>query len=56
MEQNPQVSATISRDLHKSIVRLAEDENRSVSSMVALLLQYAIREKTRRRSKKDSQV
>jgi hypothetical protein len=49
MGQQPQVSATIDSDLLKDIEKLAEKEKRSVSSMVYLLLQQAVKEKTRKR-------
>ncbi len=50
--QNPQVSATIASDLHKEIAELAEKENRSISAMVALLLQQAVKERNRKRNGK----
>ena len=50
--QNPQVSATIAPDLHREIAELAEKENRSISSMVGLLLQQAVKERSRKRKVK----
>ena len=49
MSQRPQVSATISEELHEQIVLMAEKENRSVSEMVAILLKRAIGERFRKR-------
>ena len=49
MPQRPQVSATISEELHEQIVLMAEKENRSVSEMVAILLKRAIGERFRKR-------
>jgi hypothetical protein len=55
MKQNPQVSATITPELYSDIKDFAEKENRSISLMVAMLLQLAIKEKTRKRNgKKDN--
>lgn len=41
-----------SKELMRSIVEMAEKENHTKSKMISLLLEYAIKEKTRRRSKK----
>lgn len=49
MKQNPQVSATISSELFNWIYELAGKEGRTVSGMVAILLQQAMKEKTRPR-------
>lgn len=50
-EQKPQVSASIPEELHKSIVELADKEGRSISSMVAILLQAAVNERNRKKKK-----
>ena len=49
MAQHPQVSATISRELYDEISLLAEKESRSISSMAAVLLQQAIKERNRKK-------
>jgi hypothetical protein len=49
MTQNPQVSATVSKEVHEQIVLLAEKESRSVSSMVSVLLTNAIKERNRKK-------
>ncbi len=49
MSRSPQVSATIPVELHQQITDLAEKNNRSISEMVAILLQQAVKEKTRNR-------
>ncbi len=51
MPQHPQVSATITEELHQSIVEMADKENRSVSSMVLVLLQQAVKERNRKKKK-----
>mgnify|MGYP001573812840 CR=1 FL=1 len=49
MTQNPQVSATVPKEIHDQIVLLAEKESRSVSSMVSVLLTNAIKERNRKK-------
>jgi hypothetical protein len=46
--QKPQVSASVSRELYDDIAEMAEKQDRSVSSMVAILLQQAVKEKKRK--------
>ncbi len=46
---NPQVSATIPSALYEQIVELSKKNNRSVSEMVAILLQRALNERNRKR-------
>lgn len=50
MPQRPQVSATIEQELHDHIADMAEKEHRSMSEMVAILLQRAVKERFRKRS------
>jgi hypothetical protein len=54
--KQPQVSATIPQDIYKIIEEMAQKQDRTVSSMVSVLLQAAIREKLRKRSSKDNIV
>lgn len=56
MGQLPQVSSTLDLELYGEIKELAEKESRSISSMVAILLAQAIKERTRKRknAKEDS--
>lgn len=49
MSRSPQVSATIPEDLLASIQELADKDSRTISQMVAILLQYAVKEKNRKR-------
>lgn len=49
MKQNPQLSATVDQELHDSIKEMAEKESRSISQMVAILLQQAVKERLRKR-------
>lgn len=51
-EQKPQVSASIAPELYESIKALAEKEDRSISSMVSVLLQAAIKERERNKKRK----
>lgn len=43
------ITASISDELHQKIKELAEKEKRSFSQMVEILLEYSLREKTRKR-------
>lgn len=43
------INATISNDLNESIRQIAEREKRSVSSMVEILLEQAVKERLRKR-------
>ena len=56
MGQLPQVSSTLDLELYGEIKELAEKESRSISSMVAILLAQAVKERTRKRknAKEDS--
>lgn len=56
MGQLPQVSSTLDVELYAEIKEMAEKESRSVSSMVAILLAQAVKERTRKRknAKEDS--
>jgi len=56
MGQLPQVSSTLDLEVYGEIKELAEKESRSISSMVAILLAQAIKERTRKRknAKEDS--
>lgn len=47
--KNPQVSATIDPELYKEIGELAEKSNRTISKMVAILLEAAVKERKRKR-------
>jgi hypothetical protein len=47
--RNPQLSATVEPELFRQVEELAKKDNRSLSEMVSLLLQYAVKEKTRKR-------
>ena len=51
-EQKPQVSASIPDELHTNITELAQKEGRSISSMVAILLQAAVNERNRKKKNK----
>jgi hypothetical protein len=46
--QKPQVSASIEKELYDEIAEMAEKQSRSVSAMVAILLQQAVKEKKRK--------
>lgn len=54
--RKPQISATVSQEIYDSIDAFAKEDRRSISEMVALLLEKAIKEKTRNRKggKKDN--
>ena len=56
--RNPQLSATVDTELYKQVEELAKKDSRSISEMVCLLLQLAVKEKTRPRkgAKQDIQV
>jgi len=43
------INATISEELKSDIKKLAKEDSRSFSEMVYLLLQQAVKERTRRR-------
>lgn len=47
--RNPQLSTTVTPQLFGQIEELAKKDSRSISEMVSLLLQYAVKEKTRPR-------
>lgn len=47
--RNPQVSATVDNGLYSQIEEISKKEKRTMSEMVYLLLQYAVKEKTRKR-------
>jgi len=47
--RKPQVFATIEQELYDQIEELARKNDRNLSQMVALLLQQAVKEKTRKR-------
>lgn len=47
--RSPQVHATIDQELYDQIQELADKNDRTLSQMVALLLQQAVKEKTRKR-------
>lgn len=49
--RNPQLSATVSTELFRQVEELAKKDSRSVSEMVFILLQYAVKEKTRLRKR-----
>jgi len=49
MPRNPQVSSTVSQELFDQIKALADKNKRTLSEMVCLLLQQAVKEKTRKR-------
>ncbi len=51
MTQNPQVSATVTKEIHEQILIIAEKESRSVSSMVSILLTQAVKERNRKKKK-----
>lgn len=48
-DKNPQVSATVSPELFEEISELAEKEDRSLSKMVAMLLEQAVKNRLRKR-------
>jgi hypothetical protein len=47
--RNPQVSSTVTPDLYGQIEAIAVKEKRTISEMVSLLLERAVKEKTRPR-------
>jgi hypothetical protein len=49
MSRRPQISTTVDQDVYDQISKLADSEKRTVSEMTALLLELAIKEKTRNR-------
>lgn len=49
----PQVSATISQELLEEIKKVAVKDRRTISSAVELLLERAIKEKNRKKTKND---
>lgn len=49
MARNPQVSSTIPQELYDQLLALATKEKRTLSEMVSLLLEKAVKEKTRKR-------
>ena len=49
MPQNPQVSTTVTQELYEDILSIAEKESRSISSIVSILLQQAVKERKRKR-------
>ena len=51
MGQLPQVSSTLDLELYGEIKDLAEKESRSISSMVAILLAQAVKERNRKKKK-----
>jgi hypothetical protein len=51
-EQKPQVSASIQDELYQSIKDMADREGRSISSMVAILLQAAVKERERNKKRR----
>ena len=53
---NIQVCATISKELNDEVVELSQKENRTFSQMVSLLLQLAVKEKTRKRNGRKSSI
>jgi hypothetical protein len=51
MEKKVQIFASIAEDLSNQIKEEAQRDSRTFSQMVAILLQQAIKEKTRKRAK-----
>lgn len=47
--RNPQLSTTVSHDLFQQVEQLAKKDNRSLSEMVSLLLQQAVKDRLRKR-------
>ncbi len=47
--RNPQVSATVDPDLYQEIDEMAKKNNRTLSKMVAILLESAVKERKRKR-------
>lgn len=47
--KSPQVSATIDPDLYKEIADMADKNDRTISKMVAILLEQAVKERKRNR-------
>lgn len=56
MSKNVQVCFTISQELNSSILKIASQESRTLSQTVSLLLMKAIKEKTRKRGKKENNI
>ena len=48
-DKNPQVSATVTPELFSDIAELAVKEDRSISKMVAILLEQAVKNRLRKR-------
>ena len=49
MKRNPQLSSTVTPELYEQVEALAKEDTRSISEMVFLLLQQAVKERLRRR-------
>ena len=47
--RSPQVSATVDQDVYKEIEEMAKKESRSLSSMVSILLEQAVKSRLRKR-------
>ena len=54
MEKKIQIFASVTPELSNQIKEEAERDNRTFSQMVAILLQQAIKEKTRKRANKEN--
>lgn len=47
--KNPQLSATVDREVYHDVIALAAKENRSVSEMTAILIRNAVKERNRKK-------
>lgn len=56
MSKNTQICVTISEELNLTILKIAAQDSRTLSQTVSLLLVKAIKEKTRKRAKKESSI
>jgi len=49
MARNPQISSTVPPDLYAKILAIADREKRTISEMVSLLLERAVKDRDRKR-------
>lgn len=47
--RKPQLSATVEQDIYDEVADMAEKESRSLSQMVAILLEQAVKNRLRKR-------
>ncbi len=49
MTQNPQLSTTVDKETYDQVVEFAKKDNRSLSSMVNILIGQAVKERNRKK-------